>query len=478
MITQVSPSGDHRRPWHVLTVQDACSQLDANIEAGLPTPEVRSRLERFGANLLPEPPPRPLWKMVAAQFTSLLVLVLLAAGLLAGFVGDTTDMLVIFGVIVFNGALGFYQEFRAEKALDALRAMLPSLCRVRRDGTKHEVPAADLVPGDVVLLEAGDRIPADGRLAVAHQLEIDESSLTGESLAVVKQLAALADPDLPLAERTNLAHMNTVVTRGRGEMVVAATGAGTEMGRIAGMLQAAGDETTPLQRRLDQLGRRLAMLAGLVVALFMVLGLLRGEPVAQLVLTAIALAVAAIPEGLPAVVTVTLAIGMVRMAKKGAIVKRLAAVETLGSTTVICSDKTGTLTMNQMTAVAGWAAGRRFAVDGEGYGRAGTVQPADDGGALPDLSAHLAAARLCTESRLADDGQGGRVVVGDATEGALLVLADKAGADQDWPRLAEVPFDSARKFMVSIHRAPDGALRLLVKGAPDIVLGLCNTVRL
>jgi Ca2+-transporting ATPase len=483
MISRASPSAEHRRSWHVLTVQDACTHLDANVEAGLSAPEARARLDRFGVNQLPEPPPRPLWKMVAAQFTSLLVLVLLAAGVLAGVIGDTTDMVVIFGVILFNGALGFYQEFRAEKAraekaLDALKAMLPSLCRVRRDGAKQEVPAALLVPGDVVLLEAGDRIPADGRLAVAHQLEIDESSLTGESLAVAKQPDALADHDLPLAERTNLAHMNTVVTRGRGEMVVAATGAATEMGRIAGMLQTAGDETTPLQRRLDQLGRRLAMLAGLVVALFVVLGLLRGEPVAQLVLTAIALAVAAIPEGLPAVVTVTLAIGMVRMARKGAIVKRLAAVETLGSTTVICSDKTGTLTMNQMTAVAGWAAGRRFAVEGEGYGRAGSVHPADDGGALPELGPLLAAARLCTESRLADDGQGGRVVVGDATEGALLVLADKAGAVQDWPRLAELPFDSARKFMVSIHRTPDGTLRLLVKGAPDIVLGLCRAVRL
>ncbi|CAA7625451.1 Calcium-transporting ATPase [Magnetospirillum sp. LM-5] len=478
MSPRISPSGDRRQPWHVLSVQDACLRLDADIGAGLSAPEAQARLDRFGANRLPEPPPRPLWKMVVSQFTSLLVLVLLVAGALAGFVGDTTDMLVIFGVILFNGALGFYQEFRAEKALDALKAMLPALCRVRRDGTKQEVPAAQLVPGDVVLLEAGDRIPADGRLAVAHQLEIDESSLTGESLAVAKQLDALSDHDLPLAERTNLAHMNSVVTRGRGEMVVAATGAATEMGRIAGMLQAAGDETTPLQQRLDQLGRRLALLAGLVVALYLALGLMRGEPVAQLVLTAIALAVAAIPEGLPAVVTVTLAIGMVRMARKGAIVKRLAAVETLGSTTVICSDKTGTLTMNQMTAVAGWAAGRRFVVDGEGYGREGAVRPADDGGPLPDLAPHLAAARLCTESMLADDGQGGRMVVGDATEGALLVLADKAHALQDWPRLAEVPFDSARKFMVSVHRLPDGGLRLLVKGAPDVVLGLCRAVRL
>jgi Ca2+-transporting ATPase len=464
--------------WHVLSVPEACARLGSSADSGLSSDEARRRLGLHGPNRLPEPPPPPLWRLIARQFASLLILVLLAAGILAGIIGDTTDMVVIFAVIAFNATLGFYQEVRAERALEALKGMLAQLCRVRRDGTKQEIRADTLVPGDLVLLEAGDRIPADGRLVATHGLEIDESSLTGESLAVAKTTIALGDGATPLAERTNLAHMNCVVTRGRGEMLVARTGAHTEMGRIASLLEIRRDDRTPLQDRLDSLGRRLALIAGLVVGLILILGLARGEPWADTLLTAVALAVAAIPEGLPSVVTVTLAIGMVRMARKGAIVKRLAAVETLGSTTVICSDKTGTLTMNQMTAVAGWAAGRRFRVEGEGYGRAGALHPADDGGPLPPLAEHLAAARLCTESRLAEDEHGRRHVVGDATEGALLVLADKAGADPGWPRVAELPFDCARKFMISIHRLPEGGLRLLVKGAPDIVLDLCRTVRL
>jgi Ca2+-transporting ATPase len=472
---QFGPPSDKTRPaWHALPAAEACQNLSVDPNTGLSQDEVVRRLSEVGPNRLPEAPPPPLWLLLASQFTSLLVLVLLGAGVLAGFIGDTTDMLVIFGVILFNGMLGFYQEFKAEKALDALKAMLAPLCRVRRDCVKAEIASEDLVPGDVVLLEAGDRLPADGRIVAAHELEIDESALTGESLAVAKRSDVLDDPAAPLAERANMAYMNSVVTRGRAEMVVTATGPKTEMGRIAGMLQATEAERTPLQDRLDGLGRRLALVACVVVALFLSLELLRGTPLGEAVLTAVALAVAAIPEGLPAVVTVTLAIGMVRMAGKGAIVKRLAAVETLGSTTVICSDKTGTLTMNQMTAVAGWAAGRRFSVEGRGYGPEGGLSPDDQGGPLPDLAPFLASAWLCTESRLADDGQGGRLVVGDATEGALLVLAEKAGVALDWPRLAEVPFDSARKFMVSIHRKPDGTLVLLAKGAPDVMLGLCR----
>jgi Ca2+-transporting ATPase len=358
-------------------------------------------------------------------------------------------------VVTFNGVLGFWQEYRAERILDALRGMLAQQARVLRDGAKLELPAEELVPGDLVLLEAGDRVPADGRLVAAHRLELDESSLTGESLAVTKQAAALADPALPLADRANLAHMNTVVTRGRGEMVVTATGAGTEMGRIAGLLQQADAGATPLQRRLDQLGRRLGLAACLVVAVILIQGILRGESLSEMVLTAVALAVAAIPEGLPAVVTVTLAIGMFRMARQGAIVKRLAAVETLGSTTVICSDKTGTLTLNRMTVEAGWYAGGRFRVED---------------GLPPGLAPLLWPAVLCNDARFAADG----TLVGDATEGALLVLARDAGLAADGPpRLAEIPFDSASKVMATLH-PDDGGLLLSVKGAPDVVLGLCD----
>jgi Ca2+-transporting ATPase len=458
----------HDHSWHVLSTHEACARLESRVE-GLSHEEAERRLAAQGPNRLPEKQPRSKWLMFADQFRSLLTLVLLAAGLLAGLIGDITDMAVIFVVVLFNSCLGFYQEYRAEKILGALKGMLAQRSKVRRAGEKVEIKAEHLVPGDVVLLEAGDRVPADGRLVAAHALEIDESTLTGESLAVAKDTHPLAEPEAPLAERANQAFMNTVVTRGRGEMLVTATGALTEMGRIAGMLETALEGRTPLQERLDGLGRRLALIAGLVVGVIMAMGLVRGEKWAETVLTAVALAVAAIPEGLPAVVTVTLAIGMYRMARHGAIVKRLAAVETLGSTTVICSDKTGTLTMNQMTAQAGWAAGQRFRVEGEGYGAAGAIHC--DG----DLASLLVAARLCNDSRLCPDKHGGRMVVGDPTEGALLVLAEKAGVTADWPRLAELPFDSARKFMVSIHRAPDG-LRLLVKGAPDVVLTRCRRV--
>ncbi len=453
--------------WHALTAREASERLASDLERGLSPGEAERRLARHGLNRLPEKAARPLWALFLDQFKSLLILVLLAAGLLAGFIGDTTDMVVILVVVLFNACLGFYQEFRAEKILDALKGMLAQQSRVRRGGQKAEIRAEHLVRGDLVLLEAGDRVPADGRLVAAHGLEIDESSLTGESVASAKATHAL-EHETPLADRANQAFMNTVVTRGRGELLVTATGPATEMGRIVGLLEAALEGRTPLQERLDQLGRRLAAIAGLVVAIVLVMGVFRGDALAEIVMTAVALAVAAIPEGLPAVVTVTLAIGMARMARHGAIVKRLAAVETLGSTTVICSDKTGTLTLNQMTAKAGWAAGRRFTVEGEGYVPEGRLLPDDGAGPLPDLGPYLRAASLCNDSHLCNG-----TLVGDPTEGALLALAHKADALPDWPRVAELPFDSARKLMITIHRDGD-RLRMMVKGAPDVVLGLCG----
>lgn len=458
--------------WHDLGAEETCARLKSHAHDGLGTAEAAARLASHGPNRLPEKKAKSKARMLVEQFQSLLTLVLLAAGLLAGFIGDTTDMLVIISVVIFNAVLGFHQEYRAERILEALKSMLAPQSRVRRDAVKQEIPAEHLVPGDLVLIEAGDRVPADGRLVASHGLEIDESSLTGESVVVAKDHAPRHAADTPLAERANLAFMNTVVTRGRGEMLVTATGPQTEMGRVAGLLAASEDGRTPLQDRLDALGRRLALIAGVVVGLILVIGLLRGQPWVETVLNAVALAVAAIPEGLPAVVTVTLAIGMYRMARHGAIVKRLAAVETLGSTTVICSDKTGTLTLNQMTARAGWARGRRFLVSGEGYADDGALTAAD-GGSLPDLRPALLAARLCNDSHLGADG----TLVGDPTEGALLALAAKAGLSETWPRLAELPFDSAHKYMVTIHRAPDG-LRLLVKGAPGVVMELCGFVAL
>ena len=443
---------------------------------GLTAAEAQQRLDRFGPNRLRETPPRPTWLKFVDQFKNLLVLVLIGAAALAGAVGDIKDAMVILVVVVLNAGLGFYQEHRAEATLAALKQMLARHARVRRGGEVLQVGAEALVPGDIVLLEAGDRVPADARVLAAHNAEVAEAALTGESHATGKHALALAPGAHALAERLNMVFMNTVVTRGRIEALVAATGMQTEMGRISGLLEAAPEQATPLQVQIDALGKSLASIAGVVVALIFGLGLLRGDPLTQTIMTSIALAVAAIPEGLPAVVTVTLAIGMHRMASNRAIVKKLSAVETLGSTTVICSDKTGTLTLNQMTARELFYRGRHFVVSGEGYAAVGAITT-QDGLPLPDFEPLLVPAALCNESSIRDGK-----LIGDPTEGALLALAGKGGGKRDSsgetgaaslaassPRIAEIPFDSAHKFMATFHR--DGEwVRMLVKGAPDVLL--------
>lgn len=461
---------DQDRPWHTFGPDEAAAALNVNAAAGLPPEEAEARLAKVGENRLAEKPPVPAWLKFLAQFKSFLVIVLLLAAVLAWAIGDLKDAVVILVVVVFNAALGFWQEHRAEQTLAALKGMLAAQARVRRGGSVQDVPAAALVPGDVVLLEAGDRVPADGRLLAAHSLEVDEAALTGESHPVAKGTDTLDGADLPLGDRTNSLFMNTVVTRGRAEMLVTATGMATEMGRLAGMIAEAPETATPLQRQLDSLGKRLALIAGVVVVAIFALTVVRGSPWTEAAMTAVALAVAAIPEGLPAVVTVTLAIGMWRMARNRAILKKLAAVETLGSTTVICSDKTGTLTLNQMTARAGWFGGQAFAVSGEGYGREGAIEAPPSVGDLRPLLLPMA---LCTESRVRDG-----TLIGDPTEGALYVLAQKGGLDPEaeqaaLPRLAEIPFDSGHKFMATFHRiGPD--VVMLVKGAPDVLLGRCT----
>ncbi len=453
--------------WHTRDAAEVAHALGVDPTTGLTGTQVGERLARYGENRLAEQPPRSKWLLFADQFKGLLILVLLAAAVLAGSIGDLKDAVVILVVVVLNALLGFWQEHRAEATLAALKQMLAPSARVRRDGSIHEVSAANLVPGDLVLLEAGDRIPADGRLLVAHTAEIDESTLTGESQPVAKDARAGVGAAAPLAERLNMAYMNTVVTRGRLELLVTATGMATEMGRLTGMLEVEPGPT-PLQSQLDGLGRRLALIAGVVVALILILGLLRGQPWMETLLTSIALAVAAIPEGLPAVVTVTLALGMQRMARQRAIVKRLAAVETLGCTSVICSDKTGTLTLNQMTARAAFYRGRRLTVSGGGYTAQGAITTGD-GAQADDLAGLLIPAALCNESRIRDGA-----LIGDPTEGALLALAAKGGVDAEAlaaraPRIAEVPFDSAHKFMATFHRDGD-LVRVYVKGAPDVLL--------
>ncbi len=455
-----------RPPWHALSGRDAAQALDTRPLEGLTTSHVNQRLATYGENKLDDAVPRPLWLKFVDQFKNFLVIVLLFAAGLAWAIGDLKDAAVILIVVILNAGLGFWQEYRAERTLAALKDMLAAHARVRRNAQVTEVDASQLVPGDIVLLEAGDRVPADGRLLVAHNLEAEEAALTGESQAVGKHTGALDAVDLPLGDRLNLLFMNTVLTRGRAELLVTETGMRTEMGKLAGMIASADDAETPLQRQLDTLGKKLAAIAGAVVSVIFLIDFVRGLPWTEAAMTAVALAVAAIPEGLPAVVTVTLAIGMWRMAKNRAVLKKLSAVETLGSTTVICSDKTGTLTLNQMTARAGWFADQRVTVSGEGYRTDGRIEAAAD----TDLRPYLLPMALCTDSRV-NDGQ----LIGDPTEGALWVLAQKGGVDPETeqaqrPRIAEIPFDSAHKFMATFHSAGD-VVEMFIKGAPDVLLG-------
>lgn len=438
-------------------------------EQGLDPEEVRRRLERSGPNRIPQAPPVSPWVVFFDQLRSGLVLLLVGAAALAAAIGDFLDASVILVVVGINAVLGFVQEYRAERAISALRAFVPERARVRRGGRLAVVEATELVPGDVVALESGDRVPADGRLLESHRLEVDESGITGESSAVVKRAGVKVAEGAPLADRINLGFMNTVVTRGRGLLLVTATGRDTQMGRMATLMEEAGEGPTPLQVQLGHLGHRIATVAGAAIVVVVALGLLAGRDRVETVLTAISLAVAAIPEGLPAVVAVTLAVGMHRMARSRAIVKRMAAAETLGCATLICSDKTGTLTLNQMTARAAVYCGCRFAVDGAGYSAEGEIVPEEGSADVPPLEDLLLPLALCNDARVSD-GQ----VVGDATEAALIVLAAKAGLDVEeaaprWPRVAEVPFDPQRRFMATFHRGGTG-VRLFVKGAPDVLL--------
>ncbi|MEU8986677.1 HAD-IC family P-type ATPase [Streptomyces sp. NPDC048558] len=463
---------------HQLAPAQVAAGLGVDPATGLSTREADERATAFGPNRLAEPERRPEWLKFLDQFRNWLIGILLIAAVVAGAIGDIKDALVITVVLQINAVLGYLQERRAERSLEALRRMLVPTARVRRDGAERVVEADTLVPGDVVLLEAGDRVPADGRLTVAESVEVAEAALTGESQPVAKSTAAVgatATGPVPLADRSSMLFMNTAVTRGRAEMIVTATGMRTELGAIAEALRTGAEPASPLQIQLDSLGRRLALLSGIAVVAYALVSLFRGEGLADIALRAVALAVAAIPEGLPAVLALTLALGVHRMARRGAIVKRLASVESLGSATVVCSDKTGTLTLNEMTVRALWTAGRLYEVTGEGYGTQGAVR---GGEARADqlLSAVVPFA-LCNDAHLTGDG-----FVGDPTEAALVVLAAKAGIDADGlraelPRTGELPFDAATKYMITFHAEPDGRTRVHVKGAVDVLLGLCTGVR-
>ena len=471
--------------WCSMPNNDVVARMNVDPDVGLSSARVAELQASVGFNRLSEPPRRSKIRVFLDQFRTGIVYVLAGAGLLAGILGDIKDLVIIFVVLFVNAILGYAQEAKASNALAALERMLVTQVRVRRNGVTDEVSIDQLVPGDIVLLEAGDRVPADGRLLLAANLSVDESSLTGESVPVDKRADAVAPATSPLGDRLGMVFMNTTVTRGRAEVIVTSTGMGTEMGRVAEMLVSTKKSKTPLERQLDALSKTLAIIAGVAATVVFIVQWVIERDFTTAILGAVALAVAAIPEGLPAVVTVTLAIGISKMAKENAIVKRLHSVETLGSTSVICSDKTGTLTLNQMTAREAVRGGEVWLVNGEGYSTKGSITSAGGQHNAAQIPIALLPAVLCSDAVLVPDAADGPGIIGDPTEAALVVLAAKAGLDAATertrrPRLGEVPFDSATKFMATFHRLdPDDTasdVLLCVKGAPDVVMGLCASV--
>ncbi|MDE2311169.1 MAG: calcium-translocating P-type ATPase, PMCA-type [Betaproteobacteria bacterium] len=454
-------ASDAAPPWHALHLPEVSDRLASSLDSGLSPEESERRAAHFGANELIEKPPRPLWRMLLDQFTDFMILVLIAAALISGVIGDVKDTLAIVVIVLLNALIGFVQEFRAERAMAALKQMTAANARILRGGEQLTVPAKEIVPGDIVLLEAGNLVPADLRLIEAAQFKVDEALLTGESATVEKHSGTLENPDLPLADRKNMAYKGTIATYGRGRGVAIATGMATELGKIASLLESGEDTKTPLQKRLTSFGRHLSIMVLVICAIIFAVSLLRGEPVVLMLLTAISLAVAAIPEALPAVVTISLALGAHKMVKQHALIRRLPAVETLGSVTYICTDKTGTLTQNKMRVeelYAGNAASREW------RGMAGNE---------PWASLFTALA-LSNDAHRSHHGK----LIGDPTETALYSVALEAGYDKailetGAPRLLEVPFDSERKRMTTLHRHPSGAVAY-TKGAPESVLPLCT----
>ena len=477
--------------WYQKSGAEVAKQIGSDPHQGLTEGEAAERLAKYGPNELKGKPRATMWEMLLDQFKDFLVLILIAASLVSAVVGEVADSLVIVTIVVLNAVLGVFQESKAEKALEALQKMAAPNSKVIRGGAIQTIPSRELVVGDLVLLEAGDYVPADVRILESMNLKVEEASLTGESVPVEKETAAM-DHEASLADRHNMGYMGTVVTYGRGRAVIIGTGMETEIGKIAEMISSFEEQSTPLQEKLASFGKVLGLLCLAVCAVVFVLGIYQGyrdghltwDEVTLLFMTAVSLAVAAIPEGLPAVVTIVLAIGMQRMVKKNSIVKKLHAVETLGSTTVICSDKTGTLTQNQMTVVRLFADGQLLEVSGEGYSPEGKFSR--EGNALtvecePGLKVLLHGSALCNDAILQTTEEKGWKIAGDPTEGALVVVAAKAGFDRDsmnekYPRVQEIPFDSSRKMMTTFHRLPDGGIRAFVKGAPDILLNRCKNL--
>lgn len=488
-----------RSNWYSMEASEALTAFATNPDKGLTAAEASRRKVKYGENRLREPGKTSAWRLLFRQFENLMVVVLLGAAAISFFLGDVTDALAIIAIVILNALLGFVQEYRAEKSLEALKRLTAPTARVIRGGEVLGVPARDLVPGDILLLETGDRVPADGRLIEAVGLEIEESALTGESLPVGKQSNGIIGKNLPLGDRRNMCFTGTTVVRGRGRAVVVGTGMETEMGRIAGLIEETEEGETPLQKRLDHLGRWIVAVCLAICVLVVAVGIMRNEPIVDMFLAGMSLAVAAIPEGLAAVVTVALALGVQRMIKGRAIVRKLPAVETLGCATAICSDKTGTLTKNEMTVRQIYCGGRSYRVSGEGYrpfGRFAVVGPSQSEAAGEaarevsppadrDLSQLLIAALLSSNARLIKSRREWEIQ-GDPTEGALVVAARKGEVTPErlaaeFERAGEIPFESERLRMTVVYRqAVHGRSReagwtAFCKGAPDVVLSLCTS---
>ncbi|MFV9671962.1 MAG: cation-translocating P-type ATPase [Acidimicrobiia bacterium] len=471
---------DNTIPFHVLTI-DECLRSLGGSHRGLTALEATQRLTAIGPNELQAPERTSPWALLAAQFRNVLIIILLIAVALSAALGHGLEAIIIGVIVVFAALLGFVQEYRAERAIEALREMAAPTARVLRDGDESIIRACEIVPGDIVLLQVGDRIPADLRILEAVNLQTDEAPLTGESVPIEKQNDPIANPDIAVADRRDMAYSGTVVTYGRGRGIVTATGMHTEFGKIAEMLQTVEVGRTPLQENLDRVGKVLAIIALVVVGLIVALGVLRGQGVLDMFLFGIALAVAVVPEALPAVVTISLAMGVQRIVRRNALVRRLPAVETLGSTSVICSDKTGTLTKNEMTVRKIFTAGASATLLGSGYEPTGEVTVDGIAVEAPDSVVDLLwAAALASDATLARDAEGHWAIRGDPTEGALVVAAEKVGLakldlEVQCPRTAEVPFSSERKRMTTLHETPGGTTAYS-KGAAEVILDACTTV--
>jgi Ca2+-transporting ATPase len=487
--------------WHNKNIEQVEKELETQLVTGLSKSVASSRLQEFGANELIGKKKRTLAVMFFDQFKNVLVLILIAAALISGVLREFLDASAICAIVILNAILGVLQERKAEKSLEALKRLAAPVAQVVRDGKLFTIPTRELVPGDIVLLQTGDRVSTDVRLVESVNLKIDEAALTGESVPVEKNAPIVLGEDASIGDRRNMAFMGTVVAYGRGKGIVVATGMSTEMGKIAEMLQSVEEEPTPLQVKLNRLGKWLSVACLAVCALVFFAGLLRGEEMIEMFMTAVSLAVAAIPEGLPAIVTIVLALGVSRMVARHAIIRKLPAVETLGCATVICSDKTGTLTQNKMQVTTLYLNNSLVSVTGNGYEPVGEFYNEANEKLEPN-NAHiqllLRIGTICNDALLqkSEDGkmarwQDGKTakgqegeewnIAGDPTEGALIVLAAKAGGwktelEKEYPRVAEIPFDSERKRMSTFHRTEDGQYVAYVKGAPDVLLERCSFI--